>query len=103
MSATGEPWFYRQDKDSLLLTLHIQPGAKTTGFVGRYGGAMKLRLAAQPVDGKANEALCRFVAEFCGLPRSAVHIVSGQTSRQKRVRISHADAEIQAKFAALER
>lgn len=74
--------------DEVVLRLHIQPGAKTSGFAGRHGDAMKLRLAAPPVDGKANKALLAYLADFCGLPKSKVELVSGHTSRAKRVRLS---------------
>ena len=77
----------RTDGDGAILTLHIQPGARTTGFAGRHGEAMKLRLAAPPVDGKANKALLAFLADYCAVPKSAVELLSGQSSRAKRVRI----------------
>lgn len=80
-------WF-RADGDGVILTLHIQPGAKKTEVVGRHGEALKIRLAAPPVDGKANAALLAFVAEKLAVPKSAVELVSGQTSRAKRVRVS---------------
>jgi uncharacterized protein (TIGR00251 family) len=80
-------WLQVAADGSLTLTLHIQPGAKRTGFAGLYGEAAKIRLAAPPVDGKANAALCAFLAEVCGVPKSAVSLVSGETSRAKRVRI----------------
>jgi uncharacterized protein (TIGR00251 family) len=51
---------------------------------------MKVRLAAPPVDGKANAALCAFLAQFCGVPRSAVTLLSGETSRAKRIRVDGA-------------
>lgn len=80
-------WLREAADGSLMLTLHIQPGAKQTGFAGLHGEAMKIRLAAPPVDGKANAALCAFLADFCAVPKSAVTLVSGETSRAKRVRI----------------
>lgn len=80
-------WLREAADGSLMLTLHIQPGAKQTGFAGLHGEAMKIRLAAPPVDGKANAALCAFLADFCGVPKAAVTLVSGETSRAKRVRI----------------
>ena len=83
----------RADAAGLLLTLHIQPGAKTTEFVGEHGDALKVRLAAPPVDGKANAALLAFLAERLGLPRSAVTLKSGQTSRRKVVRVDGVTAE----------
>jgi len=80
-------WLRLAADGSLVLSLHIQPGAKRTGFAGLHGEAMKIRLAAPPVDGKANAALCAFLAEFCGVAKSAVVLVSGETSRTKRVRV----------------
>ena len=84
----------------LLLTLHIQPGAKKTEIAGCHGDALKIRLAAPPVDGKANEALLRFVADRLHLPKSAVILKSGQTSRHKVVEVSGAPAEAVAALLA---
>ena len=78
----------RADGDGVLLTLHIQPGAKKTEVVGLHGEALKIRLAAPPVDGKANAALLAFVAKQLGVGKTAVELVSGQSSRAKRVRVS---------------
>ena len=82
----------RADGDGVVLTLHIQPGAKKTEVVGLYGEALKIRLAAPPVDGKANAALIEFVARKVGVGRTAVELVSGQSSRAKRLRIAGVDA-----------
>ena len=76
-----------------LLTLHIQPGAKKTEIAGLYGDALKIRLAAPPVDGKANAALIAFVADRLGLAKSAVHLKSGQTSRRKVLEVVAAPAD----------
>lgn len=87
-------WLH-SDGDGVILDLHIQPGAKKTEVVGRHGDALKIRLAAPPVDGKANAALVAFIAAKVGAGRTAVELVSGLTSRAKRVRvagISPADA-----------
>lgn len=70
-----------------LLALHIQPGAKRTEIAGLHGEALKIRLAAPPVDGKANAALLAFLADTLDLPKAAVTLESGASSRQKRVRI----------------
>lgn len=75
----------RTDGDGVILNLHIQPGAKRTEVVGPHGDALKIRLAAPPVDGKANAALLAFIAEKVGAGRTAVELVSGQSSRAKRV------------------
>ncbi len=71
----------------VILRLHIQPAAKQTGIAGLHGDALKIRLAAPPVDGKANEALIAFLATKLGCSKSALEIIGGQTSRAKRVRV----------------
>lgn len=76
------------DKDGVVLNLHIQPGAKKTEVAGPHGDALKIRLAAPPVDGKANAALVEFIAAQVGCGRAAVALVSGQASRAKRVRVA---------------
>ncbi len=68
-----------------ILDFHVQPRARRTEIVGWHGNAIKVRLQAPPVDGAANDELVRFVAKTVGVPRSAVHIVSGERGRCKRV------------------
>jgi hypothetical protein len=77
--------WYQRRSDGLVLQLRIQPGAQRTGVAGVLGERLKLRIAAPPVDGKANEQLLAFLAEEFGVPRSQVELVSGETSRDKRV------------------
>lgn len=72
----------------VVLTLHVQPGAARTGHAGMHGDAHKIRLAAPPVDGKANAALVAFLAEAFGVRQRDVVIASGASSRRKIVRIS---------------
>lgn len=80
-------WLH-SDGDGVILNLHIQPGAKQTEVVGLHGDALKIRLAAPPVDGKANDALVAFLAKKLGAGRTAIEVISGQTSRPKRVRVA---------------
>ena len=68
----------------------MQPGAKRSEFAGRHGERIKLRLAAPPVEGKANAALIEFLAAYFGVPRRNVTILSGVKSRAKRVAIEGA-------------
>lgn len=90
-------WLNRAADGSLVLSLHIQPGAKKTEIAGLHGEALKIRLAAPPVDGKANAELIAFLAKTCGVPKSAVELVSGETSRTKRVRLTGVDvAKVEA-------
>ncbi len=93
-------WYRVTANGEVTLTLHIQPGAKKTEFAGLHGDALKIRLAAPPVDGKANEALIRFVADTLGLPKSAVNLKSGQTSRRKVLAVNGAKPEAIARFAS---
>lgn len=83
-------WLIAGDR-GVILRLHIQPGAKKTEVVGLYGDALKIRLAAPPVDGKANACLIAFLADQLGVPKTAITLVSGDTSRAKRVRIDGLD------------
>lgn len=83
-------WLKADDSGTggVILVLHIQPGAKKTEVVGRHGDALKIRLAAPPVDGKANAALIAYIAAKVGAGRTAVEVISGQTSRAKRLRVT---------------
>ena len=80
-------WLAADDK-GVTLRLHIQPGAKKTEVAGLHGEALKIRLAAAPVDGKANACLIAFLADQLGVAKAAISLVSGDTSRGKRVRIA---------------
>lgn len=78
----------RADGSAVVLTLHIQPGAKKSEIAGQHGEALKIRLAAPPVDGKANDCLIAFLAEKLGMAKNRVELISGTSSRAKRVRVS---------------
>ena len=91
-------WFRVAGDGRITLTLHIQPGAKKTECAWRHGDALKIRLAAPPVDGKANDALIRFIAENLGLAKSAVTLKSGQTSRRKVVEVLGVRPEVVARL-----
>jgi len=71
--------------EGALVTVSILPRAVRTEYAGVQGDAMKFRVAAPPVEGAANEALCAFLAERFGIPRSAVAVRAGHGSRRKRV------------------
>lgn len=70
------------------LVVHVLPRAKATAVAGRHGDAIRIRVAAPPVDGAANEALLRFLAERLGVPRRSVMIVRGAGSRRKTVQVA---------------
>ena len=81
-------WYRVASDGRITLTLHIQPGAKKTEFAGLHGDALKIRLAAPPVDGKANAALLAYLAQCFGVPQRQVTLKQGDTSRRKVVEIS---------------
>jgi len=85
-------WFRRTDQ-GWLISVHAQPGAKKSAVAGLHGNALKIRIAAPPVEGKANEALTAFVAKALGLPRRTVSIVKGESSREKLLLITDASAD----------
>ena len=70
------------------LIIHVVPRAAESVIAGRHGDALKIRLAAPPVDGAANDELIRFLAERLSVPRSAITIAAGQTSRRKTVKVT---------------
>ena len=70
------------------LRLRVQPRASRTEVVGLHGDTIRIRLTAPPVDGAANEALLVFLSDRLSVPRSAVRLVSGETSRSKVVTVS---------------
>ena len=71
----------------LRLQVLVGPNARKSEIIGVQDGALKIKLQAQPVEGKANEALVRFLAERLDLPRKAIELTRGATSRNKTVEI----------------
>ena len=69
------------------IQFHVQPRASRTEISGRHGSALKVRLAAPPVDGAANDQLLRFIADRLGVPLRAVTLERGTTSREKTVTV----------------
>lgn len=95
--APGAP-FLRSDKHGdVILDVQVIPNAAKTQIDGLYGEpgqlALKLRLNAPPVDGKANEALVKWLAEQLGISRKSLEVVRGQTVRRKQLRLSPETAE----------
>jgi uncharacterized protein (TIGR00251 family) len=78
----------KTDQESALFAVRIQPRASKNEIIPMEGGAFKIRLTAPPVDGAANEALVKFLSDFLGIAKSRIEIISGETSREKRIRIN---------------
>jgi uncharacterized protein (TIGR00251 family) len=73
--------------DGVSFAVRVQPRARRNAIVGELGDALKIALTAPPVDGRANEACVEFFAELFDVPRSSVTITSGQSSRNKVIRV----------------
>ena len=82
-----------EGKDGCTFRVRIQPRSRRDGITGLHGDALKIRLTAPPVEGKANQALQKFLAKRLGVSPSAVEILTGHTSRQKQVRVTGASAD----------
>ncbi len=72
----------------LHLRLKVVPRSSKDAIAGLFSDRLKVTIAAPPVDGKANAHLIRWFAELCGVPKSCVDVVAGETSRNKKIVIS---------------
>jgi uncharacterized protein (TIGR00251 family) len=81
---------YSEKNGSLTFTVRVVPRASRTEIVGEHDGALRVRIAAPPIDGAANEELVRTLAKAFNVPRSAVEITAGHTSRLKHVNVTGA-------------
>ena len=80
----GAPWpCLSRHGDALWLAVSVQPNAKRTAADGLHDGALRVRLCAPPVDGKANQRLIDWLAAELGLPKRALQLVRGETARRK--------------------
>jgi uncharacterized protein (TIGR00251 family) len=80
------------EKGTIILVVRVQPRAKKDEVAGVRGGALKVRLQAPAVEDRANDALCVFLAALLKRPKSAVRILAGERSRNKRVEILGVEA-----------
>lgn len=85
MSAT---WYRWQSPTELVLQVRVQPRASRDEIVGPHGEALKVRITAPPVEGRANEHLLRFLAAAFGVARRQVQLAQGAGSRVKRITVS---------------
>ena len=83
---------YSEKDRGLTFTVRIVPRASRSEIAGEYNGALRIRIAAPPVEGAANRELIRLLARMFNLPQNAVAIISGAGSKSKIVRIAGADS-----------
>jgi hypothetical protein len=79
--------WYQWEGDNLLISVRVQPKSSRNEIVGPHGNALKVRITATPVDGKANSHLITYLASQFGVAKSRVELLSGEHNRNKRLRI----------------
>ena len=93
----GLPAWIEARSDAVVVALHVQPGARRTAVVGPHGNRLKVAVSTPPADGRANAALLEFLAELLAIPKSRLRLLSGASSREKRVAI---EAPVEASTVA---
>lgn len=84
--------WYREDSAGVILQVRVVPRASRSEIAGVHDGALRIRIAAPPVDGAANRELCRFLSKKLKVPPAAVTLVAGTNSKNKAIRISNPNA-----------
>ena len=88
--------------DSIVISVRVVPRASKDGIAGVMGGeALKVRIQAPPVEGKANAYLVKFLSKHWSIPRSSIEILSGETGRNKRLRISNPTNELRKELLSI--
>jgi hypothetical protein len=86
--------WYRKDSAAFILTVRVVPRASRSEVAGLQDGALRVRIAAPPVDGAANRELVKFLSKKLKVPQAAVTLVTGNNSKNKVVRIANSSATI---------
>lgn len=81
--------WYRRNGDVITLALHVQPGAKRSEIAGLHGESLKIKLAAPPIEGRANKALLKFIAKLFDVPLRQVTLLRGEKSRHKEILVQN--------------
>jgi uncharacterized protein (TIGR00251 family) len=92
--------WYHSDGEDITLNLHVQPGAKRSEITGLHGDALKIRLAAPPIEGRANEALLKFIAKLFNVPLRQVELKRGERSRDKIILVQRSHVKPDSIVAA---
>ena len=99
MAADALPSCLARHGDGLWLAVSVVPNAKRTGADGLHDGALRVRLAAPPVEGQANARLLAWLADELGCPKRALTLLRGETSRRKQVQVDLPEAKVAAWLA----
>lgn len=85
--------FIQQKDNGCILILYIQPNSSKNEIVGLFNGALKIKIKAPPIDGKANAEIINYLSEVLSIPKKNISLEKGETGRNKRVRIKMLAAE----------
>ncbi len=92
----------RDTPNGATFQIRVHPRARKNAIVGEFGDALKVALTAPPIEGRANEAVLAFFAEFLNVPRSSVTIAAGQSSRNKVIRVAGVTAaQVEQRLASV--
>ncbi|RJQ65394.1 MAG: YggU family protein [Desulfobacteraceae bacterium] len=84
--------FLQETPDGVVLSIYIQPRSSKNAVIGLYGDALKIKLTAPPVEGEANKMCAAYLSKCLGVPKSDIEIVSGHSSRRKKILVRWAGA-----------
>lgn len=88
-SGNIEMTFIQEDIRGIILKVFIQPRSSSNMIAGQHGDALKIKLTAPPVDGAANKMCIQYLAKYLKIPKSSIDIISGHSSRTKRLLLRH--------------
>ncbi len=93
--------YFSPTSQGYLVKIHVVPGARQTALAGLHGDRLKVKVAAVPEKGRANEELLAFLARLLKVPQKAVHLASGATSRAKVVAVHDLSPDLESRLLAL--
>ena len=93
--------FYKEKNGCIVLSVRVVPRAAKDEIAGTLGNALKVRIQAPPVEGKANAYLVKFLAKKWNLARSDIELLSGETDRNKRLKISNPSTELRKELLSI--
>lgn len=101
MTGAAPSWLART-ATGWTIAVHVQPGAKRSLVAGLHGARLKLRIAAAPIEGRANAAVVAFIAERLGVPRAQVSVARGERSRDKLIAVAAPECDLRRLLAGVE-
>ena len=85
--------FLKETDQGIVLKVFVQPRSAKNMIAGQHGDALKIKLTAPPVDGAANKMCIQYLAKFLKVPKSALEIISGHSSRTKRILLRYGNGK----------